>query len=75
MAQYGAETAFRRTVPFSEKAVLRELEPYLKKTLGLEDAVVLSVDEAREKGREGKCNTSLVDSSEPGAPAFEYYNV
>lgn len=75
MAQYGADTAFRRTVPFSEKAVLCELVPYLKKTLGLEDAVVMSVDEGREKGSEGKYNMGLIDTSEPGAPAFEYYNV
>ncbi|KAF8970605.1 hypothetical protein BDZ97DRAFT_1724807 [Flammula alnicola] len=72
MAQYGAETAFRRALPFSESGVLRELLPYLKKTLNLTEAEVLSVEEARQK--EG-CNNTIIDASEPGSPGFEYYNV
>ena len=74
MFQYGAETAFRRTLPFSESAVLSELLPYLKKTLNLVDAHVYSVEEARQKESEG-FNKSIIDTSEPGTPAFEYYNV
>jgi len=72
MAQYGAETAFRRTLPFSEKAILIELHSYLKKTLDLENAEIMSVEEARQKGG---YNGGIIDSSEPGSPAFEYYNV
>jgi leucyl-tRNA synthetase len=72
MAQYGAETAFRRTLPFSEKAILIELHSYLKKTLDLENAEIMSVEEARQKGG---CNSGIIDGSEPGSPAFEYYNV
>jgi len=75
MAQYGAETAFRRTLPFSEKTVLSELLPYLKKTLGLTDAEVMFVDGARPNAAEKGYNIGIIDSSEPGAPAFEYYNV
>ncbi|KAJ3503221.1 hypothetical protein NLJ89_g8530 [Agrocybe chaxingu] len=75
MAQYGAEVAFRRTLPFSESAVLNELLPYLKKTLGLVSADVLSVDEARQKEQEHGFTKNIIDSSEPGSPAFEYYNV
>ena len=74
MAQYGAETAFRRTLPFSESTVLGELLPYLRKTLGLTDASVLSVEEALGKEEKGY-NKSIIDTSEPGSPAFEYYNV
>ena len=72
MAQYGAETAFRRALPFSESAVLRELLPYLKKTLNLVEATVLSVEEARQIG---SYSSSIIDNSEPGSPAFEYYNI
>lgn len=75
MAQYGAETAFRRALPFSESGVLRELLPYLKKTLNLADASVLSVEEALQKEQEPGYTKSIIDTSEPGAPAFEYYNV
>ncbi|KAF8201405.1 hypothetical protein BJ912DRAFT_500295 [Pholiota molesta] len=72
MAQYGAETAFRRALPFSESAVLREILPYLKKTLNLTEADVLSVEEARTNEA---FNSAIIDTSEPGSPAFEYYNV
>ncbi|KDR73628.1 hypothetical protein GALMADRAFT_251386 [Galerina marginata CBS 339.88] len=75
MAQYGAETAFRRALPFSEGDVLRELLPYLKKTLSLTDASVLSVEEARPKEQEPGYTKSIIDTAEPGSPAFEYYNV
>ena len=71
MAQFGTQTAFNRTVPFSEVKVLHEILPYLKKSLNLVDADVLLVEEAREKG-----NTSIMlEGAEPGSPAFEYYNV
>ncbi|KAJ3773317.1 hypothetical protein FB446DRAFT_733499 [Lentinula raphanica] len=75
MAQFGAQTAFRRTLPFSEKTVLTELLPYLKKTLNLVDAEIMSVDEAHAKEGEAGYTKSIIDSSEPGSPAFEYRNV
>jgi leucyl-tRNA synthetase len=77
MAQYGAQTAFNRTLPFSESQVLRELEPYLKKSLGLVDVEILSVEEALQKAEAGESGftKSLIEGSEPGAPGFEYRNV
>ncbi|KZP30034.1 leucyl-tRNA synthetase [Athelia psychrophila] len=74
MAEFGANVAFRRTLPFSETEVLEEILPYLKKSLGLVDAEILSVAEAKTK--EGPGYTHLIiDTSEPGSPAFEYRNV
>jgi hypothetical protein len=52
MSQHGAETAFRRTLPFTESLVLRELLAYLKKTLNLAEVKVLSVEEAQSKEQE-----------------------
>ncbi|TEB18259.1 Nucleotidylyl transferase [Coprinellus micaceus] len=75
MAQYGAQTAFRRTLPFSEIHVLNELSTYLKKSLNLVDAEVMSVDEAHAHEGEAGYTKSIIDTSEPGAPAFEYRNV
>ena len=75
MSQYGAETAFRRTLPFSESLVLRELLTYLKKTLNLTEAEVMSVEDARSMEQEKGYTKSIIDTSEPGSPAFEYYNV
>lgn len=71
MAEFGAETAFNRTLPFSEVEVLREILPYIKKSLNLVDAEVFLIEEAREKG----FSSVIVEGAEPGAPAFEYYNV
>jgi len=75
MAQVGADAAFRRTLPFDESATLRELLPYLTKTLGLVDAEVLSVADARAREGEPGFTKSIIDVSEPGAPGFEYRNV
>ncbi|KIL65368.1 hypothetical protein M378DRAFT_125552 [Amanita muscaria Koide BX008] len=75
MGQYGAATAFRRTLAFSESQVLIEIVSYLKKTLGLVDAEVLTVEEARQREGESGITKSIFDSSEPGTPAFEYRNV
>ena len=75
MSQYGAETAFRRTLPFSESLVLRELLAYLKKTLNLAEVEILSVEDARSKEQEHGYTKSIIDTSEPGSPAFEYFNV
>ena len=37
MTQFGAQTAFRRTLSFVEEAVLKEVVPYIKKSLALVD--------------------------------------
>jgi len=52
MGQLGAQMVFRWMLPFSEVEVLSEILPYLRKSLGLVDVSVLSVEEARK--REGK---------------------
>lgn len=77
MQQFGAETAFRRALPFSESIVLNEMLPYLKKSLNLVDAEVIFVDEARKKAEQGLpgYTKSIIESSEPGSPGFEYRNV
>jgi leucyl-tRNA synthetase len=75
MQQFGAQTAFRRTLPFSESDVLKEILPYLKKSLGLVNAEILSVDEAQAHEGEPGYTKSIIESSEPGSPAFEYRNV
>lgn len=74
MAQFGAETAFNRTLPFSEVKVLEEILPYLKKTLNLVDAEIMFADDAKAKAGEGY-SLLIVESAEPGSPAFEYRNV
>ena len=71
MAAHSAETAFNRTVTFSEVEVLHEIVPYVKKSLNLVDAGVYLVEDARNKG----FSAAIYETAEPGTPAFEYYNV
>ena len=71
MVQFGAESAFNRTVPFSEVEVLEQIAPYFKKTLGLVDVEIYLTEEAQSKG----FSPLIVDGAEPGSPAFEYFNV
>lgn len=71
MAQIGAEATFRRQLLFSEVEVLNLLSPYIKKNLKLQDVNVLTVEEAK-KGRVAP--DSVIDQSEPGSPAFNFYN-
>lgn len=77
MQQVGPEAAFNRQLLFSEMGVLNEILGYLKKSLSLEDAEVLTVDQALAKVEDGSqsYNKMIIESSEPGAPTFEFRNV
>ena len=75
MAQFGAHTAFNRTLPFSELTVLNEFLPYLKRTLNLQDAEVLFVEDSLKRESEPGFTKAIIECAEPGAPAFEYRNV
>ncbi|EIM84266.1 leucyl-tRNA synthetase [Stereum hirsutum FP-91666 SS1] len=75
IADFGAETAFRRALPFSESQVLGELLPYLKRTLNLVDGEIMATDEALSKAGQPGFTKSIIESSEPGGPAFEFRNV
>lgn len=55
--------------------MLNEILPYLKKTLNLVDADVVSVQEALPKAGEPGYSKMIMETSEPGNPAFEFRNV
>jgi len=74
MQDLGAKAAFNRGLSFSESQVLAEFLPYLKRSLNLVDAEVFLVDEALRRNEPGFTPT-LIETSEPGSPAFEYRNV
>ncbi|KAG9311057.1 hypothetical protein JVU11DRAFT_8960 [Chiua virens] len=75
MQDFGAKVAFNRSLSFSEAHVLAEFLPYLKRSLGLVDAEVFLVDDALLKRDEPGFTPSIIETSEPGSPAFEYRNV
>ncbi|KAF8556757.1 leucyl-tRNA synthetase [Imleria badia] len=74
MQDLGAKAAFNRSLLFSESEVLAEFLPYLKRSLNLVDAEVFLVNEALQRDEPGFTPT-IIESSEPGSPAFEYRNV
>jgi len=74
MHDFGAKAAFNRGLSFSESQVLAEFLPYLKRSLNLVDAEVFLVDEALQRDESGFTPT-IIETSEPGSPAFEYRNV
>ena len=57
--------------------MLREVLPYLKRTLNLVDVEILPVEEALAQVEAGKAGYTrmIIESSEPGSPAFEFRNV
>jgi leucyl-tRNA synthetase len=75
MQQVGAQAAFNRTLLFSESRVLNEILPYLIKTLNLAEAEVVSVQDALPKAGEPGYTKAIMETSEPGNPAFEFRNV
>ncbi|KZV71751.1 leucine-tRNA ligase [Peniophora sp. CONT] len=75
IAEVGKETAFNRTLPFSETAVLGEILPYLKRSLNLVDADIFSVEDALAKEGAAGFNKQIIDGAEPGSPTFEFRNV
>ena len=76
IATLGAQAAFNRTLPFSEVDVLKDLAPYLKRTLQLEDIDVYVAENAAKEGKEGPGFTKhIIELAEPGQPSFEFMNV
>jgi len=76
IASMGAHAAFNRTLPFSEVDVLKDLAPYLKRTLQLEDIDVYVAENAIREGKQGPGFTKhIIELAEPSQPSFEFMNV
>ena len=71
IAEFGAEMAFKRELPFHEADTLRAASSYLKKTLGFRTVHVESASEALARADElqGKLgfDRTQVEGAEPGA--------
>ncbi|HEV7736747.1 MAG TPA: hypothetical protein VGO47_05160 [Chlamydiales bacterium] len=64
-----------RVLPFREAEVLREMLPYLKRSVGYVEADIWSVDDAlAEEGNAGFIR-NIVETAEPREPSFEFRNV
>lgn len=55
--------------------MLKEVLPYLKRSVGFAEADVWSVEDARRKEGTPGFSKNIIDSAEPGAPGFEFRNI
>lgn len=79
IAEFGAEMAFNRQLPFNEKETLAASSGYLKKTLNFRAVHIESAKDALAhadelQGKHGFDRT-VVEGAEPGTPSFAFYNV
>ncbi|KAL9934387.1 hypothetical protein V8E36_006843 [Tilletia maclaganii] len=79
VAEFGAETALNRLLPFNETETLQAASSYLKRTLGFREVHLESAEESLAKadeleGKDG-FDRKVVEAAEPGAPSFAFYNV
>ena len=79
IADFGAETAFNRLLPFNESETLKAASGYLRKSLNFRAVHIESAEEAisRAAELEGKdgFDAKIVELAEPGMPSFAFYNV
>lgn len=74
ISEFGAAVALNRTLPFSEKEALEIILPYLKRNLGFVEGEVVLADDV--KGKEGPGYIpAIIETAEPGSPAFIFWNV
>jgi leucyl-tRNA synthetase len=71
--------AFERSLPFSELDVLLLLAPYIKSSLKYTECDIVSTKDAmahiEQHGESGSWSKERVESSEPGSPAVQFWNI
>ena len=65
-----AETVFHRKLRFDEMAILKEMEPGLKKTTGCKEVRIVRVNEENKGGL-----PAIAEAAVPGAPSFLFENI
>jgi leucyl-tRNA synthetase len=73
------ETAFSRSLPFSELDTLQLLKPLIEVSMKYRDLQIVSAEEALEHiAKNGESDTwskERAESAEPGSPALQFWNV
>lgn len=78
IAEFGKDVAFNRLLPFDELATIEAASSYLKRTIKLQELVLLNAEDALAKDdsvQEAGFDRRAVEAAEPGQPAFIFYNV
>ncbi|KAH8924540.1 leucine-tRNA ligase [Atractiella rhizophila] len=74
ITQFGADTAFNRTLLFEERTLLESLVPYLKRALAFDEVVIVSVEDGQKDGEKDTEKTAR-EASEPANPTFVFYSL
>jgi hypothetical protein len=80
IAEFGAATAFTRTLPYVELDCLKTVGPYMEKNLNLVSVEVVTVEEAAEKLEKGEVKEfeegwpakASLEEAQPGSPAVQF---
>lgn len=72
-------SAFSRALPFSELEVLQLLQPFIKSSLKYAECDIISTKDAlqhiEQHGESSSWSKERVESSEPGTPAVQFWNI
>ncbi len=75
IADFGAESAFNRLLPFDEIETLKAATGYFKKSMGFREIHVFSIEDDQEKYAAMGVDEKVLETAEPGQPSFTFENV
>ncbi|PWZ02057.1 leucyl-tRNA synthetase [Testicularia cyperi] len=73
IADFGAQTAFNRLLPFNEIETLRSATGYFKKSLNFKQIHIYDVEDKASYANLD-IDPKILETAEPGAPSFTFFN-
>ncbi|SOV04995.1 probable CDC60 - leucine--tRNA ligase, cytosolic [Ustilago sp. UG-2017a] len=74
IADFGAETAFNRLLPFNEIETLKAASGYLKKTMHFKQIHVYSIEDDQQIYKDLRVEEKVLENAQPGQPSFAFFN-
>ena len=73
--EFGPELAFNRLLPFNETETIQAGAAYLQRTLKFGQLHLESAEETLSGAQDDSVDKKVVESAQPGSPAFVFFNV
>ena len=74
IADFGAQTAFNRLLPFNEIETLNAAKGYFKKSMNFQEIEVYSIEDDKQTIGELGVEDKVLETAEPGQPSFTFFN-
>lgn len=74
IADFGAQTAFNRLLPFDEIATLRAAAGYFKKSMHFSHIHIYQIED-KDSYKDVDVDDKVLEAAEPGQPSFAFFNV